>query len=205
MKKLSISAEVKKPIYLWIIARSTREATSMFVVRQNTSAACFIHDWYRTVSCVLRSPLLELWSPNFICEQKWDEEGKTFNPIRQSEAKAGKWNVVEVKFEKDKFWKRQIWKRQIWRQSTTFPRLQIRQTPHNRKKSKYWRQPSLRIWGESCTGTAQNSSWQLYSAQISVYGYLDSQVEVAAFFPAAVSMLSFFANKLRTFSANVFV
>ena len=46
---------------------------------------------------------------------------------------------------------------------------------------------------------------QLYSAQISVYGYLDSQVEVAAFFPAAVSMLSFFAKKMRNFSANVFV
>ena len=39
---------------------------------------------------------------------------------------------------------------------------------------------------------------QLYSAQISVYGYLDSQVE-------AVSMLSFFAKKMRNFSANVFV
>ena len=133
----------------------------------------------------------------FICEEKWEEEGKTFNPIRQSEAKAGKWNVVEVKFEKDKFWKRQIWKRQIWRQSTTFPRLQIRQTPHNRKKSKYWRQPSLGIWGEGCTGTLiqtlvdwYKTAGQLYSAQISVYGYLDSQVEVAVFFPAAVSMLS---------------
>ena len=141
---------------------------------QTKYISCVLYTWYPTISCVLRSPILELWRPNFICEQKWDEEGKTFNPIRQSEAKAGKWNVVEVKFEKDKFWKRQIWKRQIWRQSTTFPRLQIRQTPHNRKKSKYWRQPSLGIWGEGCTGTLvqtlvhwYKTAGQLYSTQSS--------------------------------------